>query len=171
MKKFDPAQLDWEKVNGLMPAIIQDANSHRVLMLGYVNAQALDKTLASKHVTFYSRTKQRLWTKGEISNNHLEWIQIQADCDFDTLLITVIPNGPVCHTGDIACFPQSEKTDWEVFSELESTIADRKQKLPENSYTTELFQSGITRIAQKVGEEAVEVALAATQQDKNEFCG
>lgn len=161
-------QLDWQKVDNLMPAIIQHAISGDVLMLGYMNQKALNQTLASKKVTFYSRTKARLWTKGETSGNFLNVVNIAADCDNDTLLILVEPVGPTCHTGSNSCF-NAIQSDWGFLFELEQLLASRKSADPASSYTAKLYHDGTKRIAQKVGEEGVETALAATVHDRDEL--
>lgn len=153
--------LDFDKVGGLIPAIIQDNETNKVLMLGYMNQEALDKTKELGKVTFYSRTKQRLWTKGEESGNYLNVISIQEDCDQDTLLIKVNPVGPVCHTGDDTCFKEENREDVMFFKHLQRFIEKRHQEMPEGSYTTSLFQSGVNRMAQKVGEEAIESVIEA----------
>lgn len=150
--------IDWEKVNGLIPAVIQDAHTSTVLMLGYMSPEALEKTLAEKRVTFFSRTKGRLWTKGESSGNYLNLQQIHLDCDADTLLIRVNPQGPTCHVGTSSCFNKASKGNF-LFT-LYDVITQRKLNPSEKSYTASLFEKGINRIAQKVGEEAVEVILA-----------
>ncbi|MCX8649512.1 bifunctional phosphoribosyl-AMP cyclohydrolase/phosphoribosyl-ATP diphosphatase HisIE [Gilliamella sp. B2776] len=166
--QFDPTQLDWQKVDNLMPVIIQHYVSGDVLMLGYMNQEALARTLSSGKVTFYSRTKQRLWTKGESSGNFLNAVSITPDCDNDTLLILVDPIGPTCHTGHNSCFA-SAKTQWGFLFELEQLIAGRKNADPQSSYTAKLYHDGTKRIAQKVGEEGVETALAATVRDIEEL--
>lgn len=153
--------LDFEKTGGLIPAIIQDYETNKVLMLGYMNQQALDKTHETGKVTFFSRTKQRLWTKGEESGNFLNVISIKDDCDHDTLLIKVKPVGPVCHTGADTCFEEKNKEDILFLKHLQQFIEKRHQEMPEGSYTTSLFQSGINRMAQKVGEEAIETVIEA----------
>lgn len=153
--------LDFDKVGGLIPAIIQDNNTSKVLMLGYMNEEALAKTLETKKVTFYSRTKQRLWTKGEESGNFLNLVSIESDCDKDTLLIKVNPIGPVCHTGSDTCFGETNKEDILFFKFLQNFIEKRHQEMPEGSYTTSLFKSGVNRMAQKVGEEAIESVIEA----------
>lgn len=162
------SQLDWEKVDNLMPAIIQHAVSGEVLMLGYMNQEALSVTQSSGKVTFYSRTKERLWTKGETSENYLNVVSITADCDNDTLLVLVNPVGPTCHKGNNSCFHPAE-TDWAFLYQLEELLASRKTADPESSYTAKLYASGTKRIAQKVGEEGVETALAATVNDRFEL--
>lgn len=165
MINFAADDLAWDKMQGLLPAIVQDAHSGSVLMLGYMNREALQRTLDTEWVTFFSRSKNALWLKGETSGNMLQLVNITADCDQDTLLILANPTGPVCHTGSLSCFGE-QRTDWEFLKQLESTITARQQQRPENSYTTQLFDAGIKRIAQKVGEEGVEVAIAAlTEED------
>ncbi|ODQ05800.1 MULTISPECIES: bifunctional phosphoribosyl-AMP cyclohydrolase/phosphoribosyl-ATP diphosphatase HisIE [Proteus] len=162
------AQLDWEKVDNLMPVIIQNAISGDVLMLGYMNKEALNVTLESGNVTFYSRTKQRLWTKGETSGNFLKLVNIYPDCDNDTLLILANPLGPTCHNGTESCFAPAQ-SQWGFLYELENLLRDRKNASPDSSYTARLYASGTKRIAQKVGEEGVETALAATVNDREEL--
>ncbi|MBF7993297.1 bifunctional phosphoribosyl-AMP cyclohydrolase/phosphoribosyl-ATP diphosphatase HisIE [Rahnella laticis] len=162
------SQLDWEKVDNLIPAIIQHAVSGEVLMLGYMNQEALSVTQSSGKVTFYSRTKERLWTKGETSENYLNVVSITPDCDNDTLLVLVSPVGPTCHKGNNSCFHPAE-TDWAFLYQLEELLASRKTADPESSYTAKLYASGTKRIAQKVGEEGVETALAATVNDRFEL--
>ncbi|MEE9451673.1 MAG: bifunctional phosphoribosyl-AMP cyclohydrolase/phosphoribosyl-ATP diphosphatase HisIE [Gammaproteobacteria bacterium] len=169
MNNFDIKQLAWEKSNGLIPAIIQDARSGTVLMLAYMDQDALRTTLVKKRVTFYSRSKKRLWTKGETSGNYLELVSVHPDCDQDTLLIQAIPTGPACHLGNKTCFNSAGATAWEIIQELEKIIQNRKKDLPEKSYVTSLLKAGIKKIAQKVGEEGVEVALAAVSDDANEL--
>lgn len=167
---IDIDSLDFEKGNGLIPAIIQDADSHQVLMLGYMNREALKKTLDEKRVTFFSRSKQRLWTKGETSGNYLDLVDIQQDCDDDTLLILANPHGPTCHTGEESCFYRKDfkpAQNLTFLNELEELIISRKKELPEGSYTTSLFKDGIDKIAQKVGEEAVETVIEAKNRDHN----
>ena len=168
---LNPDNLDWHKSGGLIPAIIQDADSGQVLMLGYMNRDALAHTLESGRVTFYSRSKQRLWTKGETSGHYLHLKGISADCDSDTLLILATPVGATCHTGAQSCFHQFDgaaEPDWVFFARLERLIAARKNADPESSYTASLYAAGSKRIAQKVGEEGVETALAAATGDKEE---
>lgn len=162
-------QIDWDKVNGLIPAIIQDRHSAQVLMLGYMNQEALEKTLSTQKVTFFSRTKQRLWTKGETSGNVLNLKEIRLDCDQDTLLVLVEPVGPTCHTGTVSCFGDESGTDFGFLAELEKVINSRHNADPKESYTAHLFERGTKRMAQKVGEEGVEVALAATVNDRFEL--
>lgn len=155
-------KLDFEKMGGLVPAIIQDSCTGKVLMLGFMNEAALAKTQEIGKVTFYSRTKNRLWTKGETSGNFLNVVSIATDCDNDTLLIKVKPVGPVCHTGSDTCFGEVNDTDLFFLSYLQDFIDRRKQEMPEGSYTTSLFKKGVNRMAQKVGEEAVETVIEAT---------
>ena len=153
--------LDYEKVDGLIPAIIQDNETSKVLMLGYMNKEALEKTIETNKVTFFSRTKNRLWTKGEESGNFLNVVSIAPDCDNDTLLIKVNPVGPVCHTGSDTCFKEKNQEPILFFKTLQNFINKRYQELPEGSYTTSLFNSGVNRMAQKVGEEAIESVIEA----------
>lgn len=162
-------QPDFSKyADGLIPAIVQDANTSVVLMLGFMNEEALQKTMETKLVTFYSRTKQRLWIKGETSKNYLHLSEIKIDCDNDTLLIKANPNGPVCHTGSDTCF--NEKNISENFlSELEKIIADRKDNPTNKSYTSSLFSKGVNAVAQKVGEEAVELIIESKDNDAEKF--
>lgn len=162
------AQLDWEKVDNLMPVVIQNAISGDVLMLGYMSKDALNVTLESGNVTFYSRTKQRLWTKGETSGNFLKLVNIYPDCDNDTLLILANPIGPTCHNGTESCFAPAQ-SQWGFLYELENLLRERKNASPDSSYTARLYASGTKRIAQKVGEEGVETALAATVNDREEL--
>ena len=154
--------LDFNKMNGLVPAIIQDAETAKVLMLGYMNQEAYDKTVKTGLVTFYSRTRQRLWTKGEESGNFLDVVSIKEDCDQDTLLIQVHPRGPVCHTGTDTCWGEVNSEPVMFLKELQQFIQKRHEEMPEGSYTTSLFKSGINKMAQKVGEEAVETIIEAT---------
>lgn len=161
-------KLAWEKVQNLMPAIIQDAKTLQVLMLGYVNPEALQKTLTDRKITFYSRTKQRLWTKGETSGNFLELVDVMTDCDNDTLLFLVNPAGPCCHLNNASCFSAIEAPGLGFLAKLSDLITKRYEQRSEESYTARLFDKGTKRIAQKVGEEGVEVALAAVAQDKEE---
>ena len=154
-------ELDWEKTDGLMPVIVQHAVSGEVLMLGYMNPEALDKTIESGKVTFFSRTKQRLWTKGETSGNFLNVVNIAPDCDNDTLLVLANPIGPTCHKGTSSCFGDTAH-QWLFLYQLEQLLAERKSADPKTSYTAKLYASGTKRIAQKVGEEAVETVIEAT---------
>jgi phosphoribosyl-ATP pyrophosphohydrolase/phosphoribosyl-AMP cyclohydrolase len=166
-------QLDWRKGDGLLPAIVQDARTAKVLMLGYMNHEALHVTLRTKQVTFFSRTKDRLWTKGETSRNFLNVVSVTPDCDNDTLLVTAIPDGPTCHTGAETCFGEvtTDATTLAFLAKLESVIAQRVASRPEGSYTARLWSEGPTRMAQKVGEEGVEVALAAVTQADDKLVG
>lgn len=155
-------EINFEKMNGLVPAVIQDAQTHNVLMLGYMNKEAYEKTTATGLVTFYSRTRQCLWTKGETSGNYLKVISIKNDCDGDTLLIRVQPAGPVCHTGTDTCWGEPNTANPLLFlSELQDFIEKRHREMPEGSYTTTLFRDGLNRMAQKVGEEALEAVIEA----------
>lgn len=160
-------QLNYSKLNGLIPAIIQDYNTREVLMLGFMNQEAYDKTIKEQLVTFYSRTRKTLWTKGETSGNYLKVLEIIPDCDQDTVLILAEPTGTVCHTGNKTCFNIQE----EIFdlNYLQKLIKQRKVDMPKNSYTTMLFEKGINKIAQKVGEEAVELIIEAKDNNKNLF--
>jgi len=162
------SQLDWQKTDGMMPAIVQHAVSGEVLMHGYMNQQALAKTLEIGKVTFWSRTKQRLWTKGETSEHFLNVVSITPDCDNDTLLVLANPVGPTCHRGTSSCFSPAA-ADWTFLYQLEQLLAERKHADPKSSYTASLYASGTKRIAQKVGEEGVETALAATVNDRFEL--
>jgi phosphoribosyl-AMP cyclohydrolase / phosphoribosyl-ATP pyrophosphohydrolase len=166
--------LDWDKTNGLIPAVIQDAGSGAVLMLGYMNAEALAATQASGRVTFWSRSKGRLWTKGETSGHFLLVKDIAADCDRDSLLILAEPTGPVCHLGTASCWGDARRSRAEqlaFLSQLESIVASRISERPPGSYTTALLDQGMGRIAQKIGEEGVELALAAVTQSEQQILG
>jgi phosphoribosyl-ATP pyrophosphohydrolase/phosphoribosyl-AMP cyclohydrolase len=168
---MSPDQIDalaWDKQQGLLPAIVQDAGSHRVLMLGYMDRAALEATLATGRVTFFSRSKQRLWMKGESSGDILELVSLEADCDADTLLVQARPRGPTCHLGRASCFPAAPG---DFLAELDALVARRERERPEGSYSTKLFEAGPRRIAQKVGEEGVETALAAVAQDDAALLG
>ena len=160
--------LAWDKQGGLLPAIVQDAATQRVLMLGYMDRAALEATIASSHVTFFSRSRARQWVKGEASGNMLELVTITVDCDRDTLLVQARPQGPTCHFGTTSCFSDAPGN---FLGELDALIATRCTERPEGSYTAKLFDAGIRRIAQKVGEEGVEAALAAVVQDDAELLG
>jgi phosphoribosyl-ATP pyrophosphohydrolase/phosphoribosyl-AMP cyclohydrolase len=153
--------LDFDKTGGLIPAIIQDNETNKVLMLGYMNEESLKKTQETGRVTFFSRTRQRLWTKGEESGNFLHVVSMKDDCDHDTLLIKVNPAGPACHTGADTCFEEENKEDILFFKYLQRFIEKRHRDMPESSYTTSLFGSGLNRMAQKVGEEALESVIEA----------
>ena len=164
--------IDFEKSGGLIPAIIQDATTGKVLMLGYMNAEAFAKTEAEKRVTFFSRTKNRLWTKGEESGNFLDVVSIQNDCDNDTLLIKVNPMGPVCHTGTDTCWGEENKAlGYPFLQGLTEVIKQRKTADADTSYTAQLFAKGINKIAQKVGEEAVEIVIEAKDSNNELFLG
>ena len=160
--------LDWDKNAGLIPAIVQDASNGRVLMLGYMDRDALLATQTSGKVTFFSRSKQRLWTKGESSGNFLHLVSIQADCDEDSLLIQARPQGPTCHLQRASCFATAPGN---FLADLDQLIGERKRDRPEGSYTTRLFESGLRRIAQKVGEEGVETSLAGVVEDAPALLG
>ena len=161
--------IDFQKSGGLVPAIIQDELTSKVLMLGYMNEEALAKTTESGQVTFFSRTKNRLWTKGEESGNFLNVVSITVDCDNDTLLIKVNPVGPVCHTGTDTCWGETNEGDFAFLNFLQKFIQMRFKEMPEGSYTTSLFKKGINRMAQKVGEEAVETVIEATNGTEEGF--
>ena len=167
---MENTELDFSKLNGLIPAIIQDNTTNMVLMLGFMNEEALAKTEETGQVTFFSRSKNRLWTKGEESGNFLNVVSIAADCDNDTLLIKVNPVGPVCHTGADTCWgEENEESDIQFLEYLQDFIDQRKQEMPEGSYTTSLFQKGTRKITQKVGEEAVETIIGAMANDDENF--
>ena len=157
--------IDFSKLNGLVPAIIQDAQTNKVLMLGFMNEEAYKKTVETGKATFFSRTKNRLWTKGEESGNFLHVVEILPDCDNDTLLIKVNPAGPPCHTGADTCWNEVNKDDISFLSYLQDFISRRKEEMPDNSYTTSLFKEGTRKIAQKVGEESVETIIGAMAND------
>lgn len=166
MQEFDATTAAWDKMNGLIPAIVQDAFSLRVLMLGYMNREALEVTLSTGMVTFFSRSRQRLWQKGESSGHVLTLRDIKLDCDGDAFLIKAEPEGPTCHTGPVTCWGNEDAADMTTLADLSRTIHARRHADPESSYTAKLFTRGLTRIAQKVGEEGVETALAgATRAD------
>jgi phosphoribosyl-ATP pyrophosphohydrolase/phosphoribosyl-AMP cyclohydrolase len=162
------AVLAWSKQDGLVPAIVQDACNGRVLMLGYMNREALAATQSSRLVTFYSRSKQRLWTKGESSGHFLQVISIESDCDNDSLLLQALPQGPTCHLQRASCFASAPAN---FLADLDALIATRERERPASSYTTRLFESGLRRIAQKVGEEGVETSLAAVVEDDETLLG
>ena len=155
--------------DGLLPAIVQDASTQKVLMLGYMNADALEQTQKTKQVTFFSRSKKRLWTKGEESGNFLSLVNIQLDCDLDTFLIQADPQGPTCHKGSDTCWNDNNSPTYGFLSRLESTIQDRQENPSEKSYVSSLFQKGINKIAQKVGEEAVETVIEAKDSNDDLF--
>ncbi len=162
------AALDWGKQDGLLPAVVQDATTLRVLMLGYMDRAALEATLARGTVTFFSRSRRRLWTKGEESGHFLHLVSIRADCDADTLLVLAHPQGPTCHLQRASCFPDAPG---DFLAELDALVAQRGRERPPGSYTTQLFEAGVRAIAQKVGEEGVETALAAVAQDEDALKG
>ncbi|WP_280747906.1 bifunctional phosphoribosyl-AMP cyclohydrolase/phosphoribosyl-ATP diphosphatase HisIE [Parabacteroides sp. PF5-9] len=162
-------KLDFDKMGGLIPAIIQDNNTNKVLMLGFMNEEAFEQTRQTGKVTFYSRSKNRLWMKGETSGNVLKVVDITADCDNDTLLVKAIPAGPVCHTGNDTCFGEENAEDIMFLKYLQNFIERRRQDMPEGSYTTSLFSKGVNRMAQKVGEEAVETVIEATNGTEEGF--
>lgn len=165
----DPlAAIDWSKQDGLVPAIVQDARNGRVLMLGYMDRDALAMTLSAGKVTFFSRSKRRLWTKGESSGHVLQLVSIEPDCDNDTLLVLAIPQGPTCHLQRASCFANAPA---QFLGELDALIAVRERERPADSYTTRLFESGLRRIAQKVGEEGVEASLAGVVEDDAALLG
>lgn len=164
---MDIQKINFEKMQGLIPCIAQDSKTNAVLMLGYMNREALEKTLSEKKLTFFSRTKQRLWTKGETSGNFLHLVDVKLDCDDDTLLFKVIPDGPTCHTGTDTCF--NETNHYTGLEFLETIIQERKQNPKAGSYTNQLLDSGINKVAQKVGEEAVELIIEAKDNNKELF--
>lgn len=165
---IDTSKIDFDKMNGLVPAIITDYITGQVLMLGYMNKEAFQKTIDERKVIFYSRSKKRLWTKGETSSNFLNLIDIKLDCDNDTLLISANPEGNTCHLDQYSCFGV-KKENYKFLKYLDELIKDRKENLPENSYTTQLFKQGENRIIQKVGEEAVETIIAAKNNNREEI--
>ncbi|MBS3806230.1 MAG: bifunctional phosphoribosyl-AMP cyclohydrolase/phosphoribosyl-ATP diphosphatase HisIE [Bacteroidales bacterium] len=162
-------EIDFDKLNGLVPVVIQDWKTLKVLMQGFMNREAYEKTLEKGYVTFYSRSRQRLWTKGETSGNYLEVKDMATDCDQDSLLIQVEPSGPVCHLGRYSCFSQENEDSLRFLNLLEDVLRERKQQMPEGSYTARLFEKGINKIAQKVGEEAVELIIEAKGTDRQLF--
>ena len=169
MSEFDSSVLDWSKGEGLLPAIVQHWRSGAVLMLGYMNADALAQTQQTGKVTFFSRSKQRLWTKGETSGHFLLLKSLRGDCDNDTILVQAEPIGPTCHKGTQSCFGDGSEPPLAFLAELDALIAQRESERPTGSYTTKLFDGGVRRIAQKVGEEGVETALAAVAQEANDL--
>ncbi|MCB0731023.1 MAG: bifunctional phosphoribosyl-AMP cyclohydrolase/phosphoribosyl-ATP diphosphatase HisIE [Ignavibacteriae bacterium] len=162
-------KLNFEKQNGLLPAIIVDVTTDKVLMLGFMNNEALQQTVEKQKVVFFSRTKNKLWLKGETSGNYLNVVSIESDCDDDTLLIYANPDGPTCHTGNYSCFAEVDKNNIKFLDYLFKLVKQRKIDLPENSYTTTLFNRGSDRIIQKVGEESVETVIAAKNKDREEI--
>ena len=166
---IDINKIDFDKNNGLVPAIIQDAATANVLMLGYMNTDAVNRTIETGFVTFWSRSKARLWQKGEESGNTLKLVEISLDCDNDTLLVKVKPNGPTCHTGDDTCWGFENRANLLFLDELEKVIKDRKDNPSDQSYTSSLFAKGINKVAQKVGEEAIELVIEAKDDDKDLF--
>ena len=162
MKKKNLNKIDWEKVSSLIPAIVQDSSTGLVLMLGYMNKQALDKTIKTGFIWFYSRTKKRLWMKGETSKNTLKVTDMKLDCDNDTLLVKALPRGYICHTGDMTCFAEIPKSD--SIKDLFAMVVNRKKNLPKKSYTSSLFKAGLDKISLKVAEESLEVVQAAQKQ-------
>ncbi len=167
MNKLNRDELNWSKGEGLIPAIVQDERSGRVLMLGFMTSEALDRTLQTGRVTFWGRSKQRLWTKGETSGNYLKLKEIRRDCDGDTLLVVAEPEGPTCHRGTVSCFGEDHSfTALEFLSYLEGLIRQRKSTMPEGSYTSSLFAKGLAEIAKKLGEEAVELVVSAGQEKR-----
>ncbi len=161
-------KINFEKLSGIIPAIIIDASNNNVLMLGFMNKEAIEQTIEKQKVVFFSRTKNRLWLKGETSHNYLNVVSIITDCDNDTLLIYANPDGPTCHTGSYSCFAEVNENSVLFLEYLFKLIKQRKIEMPENSYTSKLFQRGSDRIIQKVGEEAVETVIAAKNKDKEE---
>lgn len=171
---FDIAKVDFAKGDGLVPAIVQDANTGAVLMMAYMNREALEQTLARKRAVFFSRSKHRLWEKGETTGHSLDVEDIALDCDHDTLLVTAQPRGPACHLGTLTCFgdePRSAATRIAFLAKLEGVIAQRATEKPEDSYTARLLEKGVARIAQKVGEEGVELALAGVGESDDKVIG
>jgi phosphoribosyl-AMP cyclohydrolase / phosphoribosyl-ATP pyrophosphohydrolase len=166
---FKPMNINFDKSGGLVPAVVQDAHTQKVLMLGYMNAEALQKTQTEGIVTFFSRSKNRLWTKGETSGNFLKVKEIIVDCDQDTLLVKALPMGPTCHTGADTCFQESNRGGTAFLDHLKHVIRSRKNNPTEASYTAKLFQKGTNKIAQKVGEEAVELVIEAKDQNDELF--
>jgi len=162
-------KIDWDKGDGLVPAIVQNTDNGQILMLAYMDRAALAQTISSKKVTFFSRSKNRLWTKGETSGNWLDYISGEMDCDADTILIQARPQGPSCHTGSVTCFNDQTPSNIGFLDQLGRLIAERHKTMPKGSYTTSLFTEGKARIAQKVGEEGVELALARMKDDSAEM--
>ena len=169
MNALDPERLDWDKGSGLLPAIVQDARTGAVLMLGWMNREALRATNESGRVTFHSRSRQRLWIKGESSGNFLALVALRADCDGDAILVLAEPLGPTCHVGTRSCFGDASAPAFAFLGELDALVAQRERERPQGSYTSALLASGVRRIAQKVGEEGVETALAGVGGDDAEL--
>jgi len=163
--------IDFDKMDGLVPTIVQDAISGKVLMQGYMNAEALGKTKETGMVTFFSRSKNRLWTKGETSGNFMELVSVASDCDGDSILVKANPRGPVCHTGADTCFEESNTSKTGFIDQLRAIIKDRKTNPTDTSYTASLFAKGINKVAQKVGEEAIEIVIEAKDDNKELFMG
>lgn len=161
--------INYEKGNGLIPCIVQDNSTLQVLMLGYMNQEAVDQTIETKKVTFYSRSKERIWVKGEESGNFLEFISMQVDCDNDTLLIVAKPTGPTCHTGTKTCWKEEKSTSYGVIERLENVILDRINNPNDKSYISDLVSKGINKVAQKVGEEAIETVIEAKDNNDDLF--
>ncbi len=166
MKKFDYKNLDFKKMDGLVPAIIQDIDTKAVLMLGFMNEDAVQKTLKDGKVTFWSRTRQKLWQKGETSGNYLEVVSISIDCDQDSLLVMAKPQGPTCHSGDYSCFGIEKGAGFGFLMDLFALIKNRKRKMPKSSYTTSLFKKGLDKILEKIGEESTETIIAAKNESR-----
>jgi phosphoribosyl-ATP pyrophosphohydrolase/phosphoribosyl-AMP cyclohydrolase len=174
MSSLDCASVDFAKGDGLVPAIVQDADNGAVLMMAYMNREALEQTLARKRAVFFSRSKQRLWEKGETTGHTLDVVNVIADCDQDTLLVTARPRGPACHKGTLTCFgdePRAAVTPIAFLAKLEAVVAQRATEKPEASYTARLLEKGVQRVAQKVGEEGVELALAGAAQGEDKVIG
>jgi len=171
MKKeiISPDKMNFDRLNGLIPAVVIDHITGTVLMVGFMNKESLAITIATGKVTFYSRSRKKIWTKGETSGNFLNVIEIKSDCDYDTLLIKAIPDGNTCHNGDYSCFKEEQYPGITFLNQLYHLIQSRKKNMPEHSYTTKLFLEGDDRIIQKVGEEAIEVVIAAKNKDKNDL--
>jgi phosphoribosyl-AMP cyclohydrolase / phosphoribosyl-ATP pyrophosphohydrolase len=162
-------KIDFTKSGGMVPVIVQDAGTLKVLMLGYMNREACEETIRTKRATFFSRSRNTLWEKGETSGNWLEVKDMLFDCDADTLLLKVVPNGPVCHTGNDTCFNETNDRSIAFLRELDELVAARKREMPENSYTTSLFRAGVNKVAQKVGEEAVELIIESKDNNRELF--
>jgi phosphoribosyl-AMP cyclohydrolase / phosphoribosyl-ATP pyrophosphohydrolase len=167
---METTKIDFAKNNGLVPCIVQDVHTQVVLMLGYMNEEAYAQTVEEKRVTFYSRSKKRLWTKGETTQHYLNLVSITVDCDQDTILIKAIPEGPTCHTGEDTCFKEINRKPWSIHA-LEEIVQERKSNPSESSYTNKLLASGINKVAQKVGEEAVELVIESKDDNKELFLG